>query len=184
MIFSYFDFYLLGYNIGISKLQITFLNRINVGIKLFNNLSLFILLKFFFKFDQLVDIVCVDNLIKFQEKNRFAIFYNFLNINSPKRLMLEIKGDLLKHFPSVFKIFESALWAEREVWDLFGIFFSNHPDLRRLLTDYGFLGFPLRKDFPSIGFFDLVFDQEKETLKYQQLELVEENRNFLYKKIW
>jgi NADH:ubiquinone oxidoreductase subunit C len=152
--------------------------------KVFNNLSLFILLKFFFKFDQLVDIAGVDNLVKFTEKSRFAIFYNFLNINFPERLMLEVKGNLLDYFPSVFQVFESALWPEREIWDLFGIFFSNHPDLRRLLTDYGFLGFPLRKDFPSVGFFDLVFDQEKESLRYQQLELVEENRNFLYRKSW
>jgi len=181
---DFFNFFLLSTSVNITKIQINFVNYINAEIQLLKNFSFFILLRFFFKFEQLTDIIGVDNLMKFKEKKRFSVFYSFLNINTPKRFLLELKGNLFDNFLSVFRVFESALWPEREIWDLFGIFFSNHPDLRRLLTDYGFSGFPLRKDFPIIGYLDLIFDQEKEILKYQKLELMQENRNFLYKKIW
>lgn len=125
----------------------------------------------------LTDLVCVDFLNK---KLRFFLVYNLLSLRFNFRLFLAVELEEFKIVTSIFDIYKSSIWLEREVWDLFGIFFSNHPDLRRILTDYGFNGFPLRKDFPLTGFLELRYDEEKKCIIYENLELSQGFRNFLF----
>ena len=97
---------------------------------------------------------------------------------------MKVKLDSLNRLSSVSSVFKSASWLEREVWDLFGIFFSEHSDLRRILTDYGFQGFPLRKDFPLTGFVELKYDDEMKRVSYDSLELSQEFRFFDFQSPW
>jgi NADH:ubiquinone oxidoreductase subunit C len=90
----------------------------------------------------------------------------------------------LSFVESLTKVYKSANWLEREVWDLFGVFFSNHPDLRRILTDYGFEGFPLRKDFPLVGFVEVRYDDEKKSIVYEPLSFSQEYRTFAFNSPW
>ena len=86
--------------------------------------------------------------------------------------------------PSITSVYKGANWYEREVWDLFGVFFSNHPDLRRILTDYGFDGFPFRKDYPQTGYFELRYDDEKKHVLYESIEMSQEFRSFDFVSPW
>jgi NADH/F420H2 dehydrogenase subunit C len=118
--------------------------------------------------------VCV---IDYPEKvDRFELNYNLSSIKYNFRLF--IKSYTSAYAPSLSNIFNSANWIERECWDMFGIFFTNHPDLRRILTDYGFDGFPLRKDFPLTGYIEIRYDDEKANIVYEPLELSQEYRLF------
>lgn len=131
----------------------------------------------FSAFEQLVDLVVYDRPGK---KFRFTLIYNLLSITYNQRLHLLIERDELTYIPSITDLYPSAGWLEREVWDRFGIFFSQNPDLRRLLTDYGFSGFPLRKDFPLTGFLETYYSDEQKRIVYQPVELSQERRQFNY----
>ena len=101
-----------------------------------------------------------------------------------KRLLVKVKCDKTEMLPSIAGVYKSSIWLEREIWDLFGIFFSEHPDLRRILTDYGFKGFPLRKDFPLSGYVELIFSDEYKKVIYIPLELSQEYRFFDFVTSW
>jgi NADH:ubiquinone oxidoreductase subunit C len=173
------------------KTYLKFINYINftsyfyihicAKIKTFIFLVSFLKLKSFFQINLLTDICTVDYP---KNKYRFNIIYNFLSIFYNTRLIISLFVKDLSIILSLSKIFQSANWLEREVWDLFGIFFYNHKDLRRILTDYSFKGHPLRKDFPLTGYFELYHDDRKRTLSYSKINLIQEFRTFNYFKNW
>ena len=132
-------------------------------------------------FDQLIDITAIDYPDSIP---RFEVVYILLSSVSRKRLIVKIRvneGDLVKSSTGIFK---SANWSEREIWDMFGIFFSGHPDLRRLLTDYGFEGHPLRKDFPLTGRVQVKYDTEQSRVVYEPVNLIQEYRDFDFLSPW
>jgi NADH-quinone oxidoreductase subunit C len=131
----------------------------------------------FFHFEQLVDLVVYDRPGK---KYRFTLIYNLLSVTWNNRLNLIIQVDELTPIDSVMDLYPSAGWLEREVWDMFGIFVYHNADLRRILTDYGFSGFPLRKDFPLTGFLETYYSDEQKRIVYQPVELSQEMRQFNY----
>jgi NADH/F420H2 dehydrogenase subunit C len=133
------------------------------------------------KYQVLVDIIAIDSSLT---KNRFKLVYHFLSIKHNERLNVSFFCENLDSVFSLSKLYNSANWLEREVWDLFGIYFYNHPDLRRILTDYGFQGFPLRKDFPLTGFCELRYDDEIKSVFYDSLELTQEFRLFDFRSAW
>jgi len=130
-----------------------------------------------FLFLSLVDITAVDQL-SLKNLNRFQLNYSLLSHYFKSRLnvIVNLKED--EDIGSIDRIYKGSAWLEREVWDMFGIFFINHPDLRRILTDYGFEGFPLRKDFPVTGYSDIRYDDTQKCLVYEPLELSQELRAF------
>ena len=126
-------------------------------------------------FTLLVDLCAVDYP---DNKNRFEIVYNFLSISQNMRLRLKLEVEDDETVESISNIYPCSNWYEREIWDLFGISFTNHPDLRRLLTDYNFEGHPLRKDFPLTGFVQVRYDDEKKQVINEPVKLDQEYRNF------
>lgn len=132
-------------------------------------------------FTSLIDITCIDYPTK---GCRFELIYNLLSYKFETRLRLKVELGEYESVSSVVSLFSSAGWLEREVWDLFGVYFSNHPDLRRILTDYGFEGFPLRKDFPITGFVQLRYDDEKKSILYESLEVAQGFRAFNFLSPW
>jgi NADH:ubiquinone oxidoreductase subunit C len=130
----------------------------------------------------LIDIISYDLLYI---KNRFIIIYllNSFLFNNQILLFLKNSSKIL-NIISIWNIFFNANWFEREIWDLFGIFFFNHPNLQKLLTDYGFKGYPLRKDFPLIGFNDLFYKDFFKRLKYTPIEMSQEYRKFNFLSPW
>lgn len=133
------------------------------------------------QFTQLSDITVYDNP---GLKHRFTITYCLLSLKFNTRIFVMVKTDELTPIYSVSSIYQSAIWSEREVWDLFGIYFQNHSDLRRILTDYNFNGHPLRKDFPLSGYVDLFYDESKKHIVYTPIELPQEYRNFNFRSPW
>ena len=136
---------------------------------------------YLFQFKTLVSITAVDYP---QRKERFEVNYFLLSYLLNFRLIIKVNTNDTNPIPSIVTIFNSANWYEREVWDLFGVFFSNHPDLRRILTDYGFDGFPFRKDFPQTGFLEVRYDDEKKYVLYESLEMAQEFRSFDFATPW
>ena len=133
------------------------------------------------RFKQLVDLCGVD----YPERSpRFEIVYNLLSLVNNTRVRVKIKTDEDTPVPSVTGVFSSANWWEREAWDMFGIYFSGHPDLRRILTDYGFEGHPLRKDFPLTGYVEIRYDDEQKRVVYEPVKLTQEFRNFDFLSPW
>ena len=132
-------------------------------------------------FEQLVDVCGVDYP---ERPQRFEIVYNMLSLSRNRRIRLKVATDEETPVPSVTAVFLSAGWFEREVWDLYGVFFENHPDLRRILTDYGFEGHPLRKDFPLTGFVEVRYDDELKRVVYEPVRLNQEFRNFDFLSPW
>ena len=127
------------------------------------------------QYNQLMDVCGVD----FPEREqRFNVVYNLLSMKQNMRIRVAIQTDESTPVPSVCSVFNSAAWFEREAWDLYGIFFSEHPDLRRILTDYGFEGHPLRKDFPLTGYVEVRYDDEQKRVVYEPVKLAQEFRNF------
>jgi NADH:ubiquinone oxidoreductase subunit C len=125
---------------------------------------------------QLIEITCCDYPHK---SYRFLITYKFLNPHYYNlRFTINQFADALTAIPSVTFLYNSANWLEREVWDMFGLFFVNHPDLRRILTDYGFVGHALRKDFPLSGFYEVFFNEAIQLVDYQRISLAQEFRDF------
>ena len=133
------------------------------------------------KFRQLVDIAGVD--YPDQEK-RFQLVYLFLSHENNLRIKLLIKFEINQAIDSITKIFPSANWMEREVFDMYGVKFKNHPDLRRILTDYGFKGHPLRKDFPLTGFNEVRYSEKEKKVIYEPVKLEQNYRNFDYQSPW
>ena len=131
------------------------------------------------KFTVMADICIVDNP---QNINRFELSYNLLSVKYNFRLF--IKTYTSAYINSISNLYASSNWIERECWDMFGVFFINHPDLRRILTDYGFDGFPLRKDFPLTGYIEVRYDDEKANIVYEPLELSQEYRLFNFTSPW
>jgi NADH-quinone oxidoreductase subunit C len=115
---------------------------------------------------------------------RFEVVYNLLSLSLNQRIRLKLETDEEQPVPSATGLFSCAGWWEREAWDLFGIFFSDHPDLRRILTDYGFEGHPLRKDFPLTGFVELRYDEDQKRVVYEPVRLKQEFRSFDFISPW
>jgi len=115
---------------------------------------------------------------------RFEVVYNLLSLRHNSRIRLKVETDEKQPVPSATGIFSSANWWEREAWDLFGIYFSDHPDLRRILTDYGFEGHPLRKDFPLTGYVELRYDEEQKRVVYEPVKLKQEFRSWDFLSPW
>ncbi len=132
-------------------------------------------------FSQLVDIAGVDYP---DREPRFEIVYNLLSLSNNQRVMVKVRTGEETPVPTVTGVFNSAHWFEREIWDLFGIFFSGHPDLRRILTDYGFEGHPLRKDFPLTGYTELRYDIEEKRVVYEPVRLTQDFRSFDFTSPW
>lgn len=123
--------------------------------------------------------------VDYPERNqRFEVVYNLLSIRYNSRITIKTNISLLEPVKSITSIFTAANWWEREVWDLFGIFFKNHPDLRRILTDYGFNGYPLRKEFPLSGFLDIRYCSRVKRIIYEPIELTQEFRIYTYDNAW
>ncbi|KAK4948663.1 putative NADH-ubiquinone oxidoreductase 30.4 kDa subunit, mitochondrial [Elasticomyces elasticus] len=121
------------------------------------------------------DITAVD----FPTKNyRFEVVYNLLSVRHNSRIRVKTYADEATPVPSICSLYDGANWYEREVYDLFGIFFTSHPDLRRIMTDYGFDGHPLRKDFPMTGYTEIRYDEEKKRIVVEPLEMTQAFRNF------
>ncbi len=115
---------------------------------------------------------------------RFEVVYNLLSLKQNLRVRVKLSSDEDTPVPSVTGVFSSAGWWEREAWDLFGVYFSDHPDLRRILSDYGFEGHPLRKDFPLTGFVELRYDEEEKRVVYEPVKLTQEYRSFDFMSPW
>ena len=133
------------------------------------------------KFRQLIDIAGVDYP---ENEKRFELVYLFLSHENNLRIKLLIKFETDQSINSLTKIFPSANWMEREVFDMYGIKFKNHPDLRRILTDYGFKGHPLRKDFPLTGFNEVRYSEKDKKVIYEPVKLEQNYRNFDFESPW
>ena len=133
------------------------------------------------KFKQLIDIVGVDFP---NSENRFKIYYLLLSHENNLRMKLMVSFNLEEKIPSITKLYPSANWMEREVFDMYGIKFKNHPDMRRILTDYGFVGHPLRKDFPLTGFNEVRYSEKEKKVIYEKVKLEQDYRNFDFESPW
>ncbi|MEM7616134.1 MAG: NADH-quinone oxidoreductase subunit C, partial [Pseudomonadota bacterium] len=133
------------------------------------------------QFTTLIDITAVD----FPDRERrFEVVYHFLSMTQNQRIRVKVAVREDEIVPSISQIHPSANWFEREVFDMYGIMFSGHPDLRRLLTDYGFRGHPLRKDFPTTGYVEVRYDEVEKRVVYEPVELVQEYRQFDFMSPW
>jgi NADH-quinone oxidoreductase subunit C len=135
----------------------------------------------YLRFRQLIDIAGVDYP---EEEKRFKLIYLFLSHEKNTRIKLSINFEVEKKIPSITKIFPSANWMEREVFDMYGIEFDNHPDLRRILTDYNFEGHPLRKDFPLTGFKEVRYSEKDKKVIYEPVKLEQNYRDFDFESPW
>ena len=130
---------------------------------------------------QVMDICGVD----FPERaERFDVVYNLLSVTHNHRIRVIVATDETSPVPSVHQLWPAATWWERECYDLFGVLFTDQPDLRRILTDYGFEGHPLRKDFPLTGYVELRYDEERRQVVYEPVDLVQDFRNFDFESPW
>ena len=132
-------------------------------------------------FAQLIDLCGVD----YPDRNeRFEVVYNLLSTKLNQRIRVKVSTDEDTPVPSIASVFNTAGWFEREAWDLYGVFFSDHPDLRRILTDYGFEGHPMRKDFPLTGFVECRYDTEQKRVVYEPVRLTQDWRNWDFLSPW
>ena len=134
-----------------------------------------------FSFDQLIDITAIDYPSK---ENRFELIYILLSMKKNKRIILKTLVNENDSIDSIIQIFKASDWYERECYDLFGIKFNNHPDLRRIMTDYNFEGHPLRKDFPLTGHTEVRYDDVEKKVIYEPVKLTQEYRDFDYTSPW
>jgi NADH-quinone oxidoreductase subunit C len=132
-------------------------------------------------FAMLVDICGVDYP---DRAERFDVVYNLLSLKHNLRIRLKVSTDEETPVPSVTSIYSAAGWFERETWDLYGVYFADHPDLRRILTDYGFEGHPMRKDFPLTGYVELRYDETQKRVVYEPVRLKQEFRSFDFLSPW
>ncbi|ANC91962.1 NADH-quinone oxidoreductase subunit C [Azospirillum humicireducens] len=133
------------------------------------------------RFEQLTDITAVDYPDRVE---RFEVVYQLLSYTHNRRMRVKLATDEDTPVPSAVSVFSAANWFEREVWDLFGIFFENHPDLRRILTDYGFEGHPFRKDFPLTGYVEARYDEDQKRVIYEPVRLTQDFRAFDFLSPW
>lgn len=133
------------------------------------------------RFKSLMDICGVDYP---ERAKRFDVVYHMLSMKLNQRIRIKVHADEDTMVPSATGVFAAANWFEREAWDMYGIYFSDHPDLRRILTDYGFEGHPLRKDFPVSGFVELRYSEEDKRVVYEPTQLLQENRDFDFMSPW
>ncbi len=133
------------------------------------------------QFKMLVSLCAVDYP---DRPERFEVVYNLLSLDQNNRIRVKLNVAEDQFVPTVTKVFSTAGWFEREAWDLYGIFFEGHTDLRRILTDYGFEGHPLRKDFPLTGFVELRYDEEQRRVVYEPVQLTQDFRTFDYLSPW
>ena len=133
------------------------------------------------EFKILVDICGVDYP---KREKRFDVIYHLLSLTKNQRLRVRVKAAEDEAVPSIVAVYPAANWFEREAFDMYGIAFANHPDLRRMLTDYGFSGHPLRKDFPLTGYVEVRYDDELKRVVYQPVQLVQEFRDFDFMSPW
>ncbi len=133
------------------------------------------------RFKILIDICGADYP---ERAERFEVVYHFLSVHENLRVRLKTTTDATSTVPSLVRLFPAANWYEREAYDLYGILFEGHPDLRRLLTDYGFRGHPLRKDFPLTGFVEVRYDEEQKRVVYEPVKLPQEFRSFDFLSPW
>ena len=133
------------------------------------------------QFECLIDICGVDWPAR---ERRFDVVYHLLSPRQNQRIRIKVQTDATMPVPSAVEVFPAADWFEREAFDMYGILFSGHPDLRRLLTDYGFQGYPLRKDFPVSGYVELRYDDEQKRVVYEPVKLVQEYRSFDFISPW
>ncbi len=154
------------------------------------------------KKDLIFCLLCLKLHIKFQYKSlscisgvdflgssvsyfyRFSIVYDLVSYKFNTRIKIKIFLNEVSYITSVVSVFLNANWWEREIWDMFGLWFNNHPDLRRILTDYGFDSFPLRKDFPLVGFFEIFYDFKKKRIISKPSEFSQEFRKFYFENVW
>jgi NADH-quinone oxidoreductase subunit C len=132
-------------------------------------------------FVNLIDICGVDYP---KREDRFDVVYHLLSPRQNLRIRIKVATGEFKPVPSACPVFPGADWFEREAWDMYGILFTDHPDLRRILTDYGFEGHPLRKDFPTTGFVEVRYDDSAKRVVYEPVELKQEFRNFDFLSPW
>lgn len=133
------------------------------------------------KFDSLIDICGVDYPAR---ERRFDVVYHLLSMGLNHRIRVKIATDEVEPVRSLAEIFPNADWYEREAFDMYGIIFDQHPDLRRLLTDYGFEGYPLRKDFPLSGYVEVRYDEKRKAVVYEPVNLPQEYRSFDFMSPW
>ncbi len=134
-----------------------------------------------FQFKQLIDLCGVDYP---NRTDRFEIVYHLLSINLNQRIRIKLSVNDGDTVPSIVSLYDAANWYEREVWDLYGVIFTDHPDLRRILTDYGFEGHPLRKDFPLSGFVQVKYDDAEKRVVNEKVNLVQDFRRFDFESPW
>ena len=133
------------------------------------------------RFEVLIDLAGVDYP---EREKRFDVVYHLLSLRLNQRIRVKIQADDVTPVASVIEVHPSANWFEREAFDMFGIRFSGHPDLRRLLTDYGFQGYPLRKDFPLTGYVEVRYDDEQKRVVYEPVKLTQDFRSFDFESPW
>ena len=171
-----------GLSTAVRKSEIKF-NQLFIDIKVEDLKSIILFLKTNNKcrFRQLIDITAVDYIDKEQ---RFKIVYLLLSHENNLRIVINADIEEGKAVPSITKIFTSSNWMEREVFDMYGIAFEDHPDLRRILTDYGFEGHPLRKDYPLTGHTEVRYSEEKKKVVSEPVKLEQDYRNFDFQSPW
>lgn len=166
-----------AYSVKISKEEVS---CVVPSSKLFHVLS-FLKEHSLFKYKILTDLCAVD----YPEKNlRFNLIYNLRSLHYNSILLVKTVVNDLTPVSSISSLYSGSNWLEREVWDLFGIYFYNHPDLRSLLTDYGFEGYPLRKDFPLTGYLEVRYEVKKSQIVFEPLELTQDFKSFDFKSPW
>lgn len=166
-----FSYYQLFYN---EKIVIISLKFFDISMYILKN-------NIFFNYKILS---CISGIDYFSNKYRFCVSYDLLSLMYNNRIRIKVFLSETSSILSITNYYSSANWWEREVWDMFGIFFKNHPDLRRILTDYGFEGYPLRKDFPISGYIEVRYDLKTKKIIIEPLELKQEFRRFVIESQW
>ena len=171
-----------GLTAGVKSSEVKF-NQLTIEVKIEEIVQTIIFLKTNDKtrFKQLIEITAVDYP---EREKRFKLVYLLLSHEKNQRLIINSNINEKTKVPSITKIFPSANWMEREVFDMYGINFSEHPDLRRILTDYEFEGYPLRKDFPLTGFTEVRYSEEQKKVIYEPVKLEQNYRNFDFESPW
>ena len=127
---------------------------------------------------------CISGVDLLFTNYRFCVAYDLLSLTNNARIRVKCFVNEITYLDSSCVVYKNANWWEREIWDMYGIYFQNHPDLRRILTDYGFEGYPLRKDFPLSGYAEVSYDSSKKRVVLEPIELAQEYRYFAYESPW